>query len=196
MIAILPLVLSGCSEMREPPLEQTFRVEAADLGEPFVTPALELRAPAGWNAAPAESLPQLMTRLRPRGAEPGLRPEAEEPAPRPLALFRSDSTGSFLAVGSYAGRWNRQRADDLASRHRTALEARHPGTPLVESRYRHNRLQTIQFLMSDPGLAQFRLLVRTPEDSLYQVDYVVPRAGYSAATRAIESSMGSITPRP
>ncbi len=179
----------GCTRARpqtEFP-ELGFTVDSTQLGERFVTASggMTLRPPAGWIAAPADTLAEAMRRL-------GRKESAGNDEPRLRALYRDLPTGAALAVSEYGGPCPSARRDRLVTLQERGLREHDPAADVKSGRFGVRGLEIVQLRAVQDDRVVFKLLVSRPPGPLFQLDYVLPRGVYMSKLRAVESSIGSI----
>jgi hypothetical protein len=185
----LSLVPLGCAPEPTPEAfpEMAFSVDSTRLGEGFAAAdgGMRLRAPAGWSAAPAETLAEVMRLL-------GQKASAGGDEPRLRALYREPSSGAALAVSDYDGPCTPERRDRLAALHERAMRERDPEAEVKSGRYGLHGVEIVQLRAVQSDKVLFKLLASRPPGPLFQLDYILPRGVYVSELRAVESSIGSL----
>lgn len=169
-----------------PPMH--FDIDPALLG-PAVTDSIlgvTFRPPAFFQAVGPERLREIQENVR-EGLQAG-----DSMAVMPVRVFGRPGGVALLTLsrfvnpppGGIDGPW----LDFLRRETRRRVA---PAT-VEDDLYRLNGVPTAQFLVQNPSMVLFRLVLQGPGPAPVQVDFVLPRTEYEGAVRAVESSIGSI----
>lgn len=167
----------------------TFQIDPELLG-PAVTDStlrITFRAPAFFQLGNPDRVQQIREMVLQEQKPDD--PMAIEPA---LIYGRPDHPGTVCTVSRFlrppAGGMNPEWIELCR---KSTQESVAPATA-QDDLFRIGQGVALQFLVQNPQMVLFRLVVQGPGPEPVRIDYLIPRPDYESVVRAIESSMGSM----
>jgi hypothetical protein len=193
LMSILPAIfLLGCTGERERQdkvvAEMQFEVDQSLLGSRIATDiyGIQFHPPVDWDQVSPDVFTEAYRRLVP---DEKVQHAFEI---KPEYIFLNRHNGSSLIVSHVGITDPEMDRGHVLQEFTNTLADRPEGSAARQTDFMKDGIHMHQFLIQSDEIVNFKFLMFTKTDALFQLDYVVPRNVYPAEIKAIESSIGSI----
>jgi hypothetical protein len=184
------LLITACSESEEGKVDAlSFTVNPALLGEHYVdaSSGFSLQAPINWIPVSQAVFQQISAGVKATfGSDSLLMPEI-------LAVYHHPQDNAHLIAARYRPELTQAERDTVMHRQSERLRARYSDRDVLATPFAHRDCEFDQLLVIGDDYVVIKLFVRRGDFPMCHVEYVVPRSRYETHSRAIESSIGSIS---
>jgi hypothetical protein len=190
LLLVSLLFATACSNSEETKVDAlSFTVDPALLGERFVDASngFSLQAPMDWASMPDSMLQQINAGIAASLEADSLR------TPKLLAVYRHEVHQSHLVAARFSPEYTQSDRDSVVRSQTEGLRSRFGDKEILATPFIHRDCEFEQLLVFGDDFVVIKLFVHRGDFPMYHIEYVVPRSRYEMYSRAIESSIGSIS---
>ncbi|NQT26607.1 hypothetical protein HQ585_14730 [candidate division KSB1 bacterium] len=187
------IILMACTQKEKQPAlaegEIFFNVDSTLIQTPFSVPeyGFQVSPPITWLATSPNMLKQIKESL-----ESVVQPKGDFQI-NPLQFFLHPDHPSVLVVSYITDQNVEADIPALQERYITSIRTSLALYNLQENQYTKTGIPIIQYLLQKDGNIIFKILFEDSKNQLIQLDYVVPQSVFPEESKAIESSIGTIS---